>query len=232
MSFQLALQIGGWLIGVPLEILIIAAVLRQDYSRYPFFFLYILADFLTTAIDISVTIAYYSRVPGARGARVLWYWINEGILQTLVFALVVSLIYHATAQIRSRRLVRTALVIGATIFAAASFFIHYGRHLQLSTWMTPWSRDLNFTSAILDLALWAMLIASREKDRRLLILSGALGIQFTGEAIGEAIRGLTHNVNVVYAGNLVIMTANLVVLYIWWQAFRYRALVPRRVAPK
>ena len=52
--------------------------------------------------------------------------------------------------------------------------------------MTPWTRDLNFCSAILDLALWALLIAAREKDHRLLLLSGGLGIQFTGEAIGES----------------------------------------------
>ncbi len=32
--------------------------------------------------------------------------------------------------------------------------------------MTPWARDLNFGSAILDMALWAMSIARRQKDSR------------------------------------------------------------------
>jgi len=37
--------------------------------------------------------------------------------------------------------------------------------------MTPWTCDLNFCSAILDLRCWMMLIAAREKDHRLLLLS-------------------------------------------------------------
>ena len=94
--------------------------------------------------------------------------------------------------------------------------------------MTPWTRDLNFGSAVLDLGLWTLLIASREKDRRLLMLSGALGIQFAGEAIGGSIRNLAVAIYgptaqarpLLMTGNVLIMVANLVCMYIWWQAFR------------
>ena len=170
-------------------------------------------------IDISVNAAYYARIPGAKGHRVLWYWTNEGIMQALVFALVISLIYHATKNIGPRRVVRIVLVAGAFLFAGISFLVHYGTDLNLSVWMTPWSRDLNFCSAILDLALWAMLIGSREKDRRILLLSGSLGIQFTSEAIGEAIRAISGTGGVI-AGNVLMLAANLAVLYIWWRTFR------------
>jgi hypothetical protein len=213
-------QICGWIIGLSLQLLLIAALQRHYLRRYPLFLLYILADFLTSVIDMSLMLAVYANVAGMKGRRVWWYWVNEGILQVLLFALIVSLIYYATAKIGSRRLMRTALVAGAILFAGASFLIHYRPHLVVSAWMTPWSRDLNFSSAILDLALWAMLISSREKDRRLLIISGGLGIQFTGEAIGEAIRGLTTNLTVVHTGSVIIMIVNLGVLYIWRQAFR------------
>ena len=89
--------------------------------------------------------------------------------------------------------------------------------------MTPWSSNLNFCSAILDLALWALLIASREKDQRLLMLSGALGIQFTGEAIGHALRNLSrrnHSTLMVSLGNAVAVLTYLAFLYILWQTFR------------
>lgn len=216
---QFVLQVTAWTIGVALELLIIGALLQGHYRRYPFFFVYCLGNFLTTVIDISVNAAHFAGVPGFKGIRVRWYWVNEGIMQALVFALVISLIYHATKSIGPRRVVRASLVTAATLFAGISFLVHYGPHLMLSTWMTPWSRDLNFCSAILDLALWAMLIGSRENDKRLLLLSGSLGIQFTAEAIGEAIRAIS-GIRGVFAGNVLMVVANLIVLYIWWRTFR------------
>jgi len=84
--------------------------------------------------------------------------------------------------------------------------------------MTPWARDLNFGSAILDVALWAMLIAKRRKDSRVLMLSGALGIMFSGEAIGGSLRNLSR-ASVLPGGVLMVFTY-LVFLYIWWQTFR------------
>ncbi len=39
--------------------------------------------------------------------------------------------------------------------------------------MTPWTRDLNFGAAILDMGLWALLIGSQRKDRKLLLVTGA-----------------------------------------------------------
>jgi len=91
--------------------------------------------------------------------------------------------------------------------------------------MTPWTRDLNLCSAILDMALWALLIASRDKDYCLLLLSGGLGIRFTGEAIGTSLRQLalsTRSRPLSLSGGVLMVLANLVFLYVWWQAFRRR----------
>jgi hypothetical protein len=144
--------------------------------------------------------------------------LDEGVLQALIFAVVVSLVYHATAKLGSRRIVRASLIGGPILIAGASFLFHFEHGVVAGTWMTPWTRDLSVGSTILDLALWAMLIASREKDRRLLMLSGALGIHFTGEAIGESLRYLSRST--VFPGNVIIMLTHLLFLYIWWQALR------------
>ena len=90
-------------------------------------------------------------------------------------------------------------------------------------WMVPWTQDMNVGSAILDLGLWTMLISSRHGDRRLLLISGALGMQFAGEAIGYAISNLSiaktiNSLNL--AGSIVTMLADLACLYVWWQTFR------------
>jgi hypothetical protein len=85
-------------------------------------------------------------------------------------------------------------------------------------WMTLWSRDLNFTSAVLDLALWAMLLGSRKRETRLLLLSGGMGIQFTGEAIGQSMREWLPWA--FSPGDMLILLVNVACLWIWWQALR------------
>lgn len=226
---QFALQVCGFVVGLPLELLIIAALVRGPYKRFPALFAYIVVTFLTTVIEIPANIAYYRGEGQALRSRAFYYWLNERVLLVLLFLVVVTLIWHATAQMRSRRLVRLTLVVGPILLAAVSFLIHYNPNASgPGEWMTPWTRDLNFGSAILDLGLWTLLVASREKDRLLLMLSGALGIQFTGEAIGGSLRNLAVAIYgrtlqarpLILTGNVLMMAADLVCMYIWWQAFR------------
>jgi len=99
-----------------------------------------------------------------------------------------------------------------------SLVVHHQPGVKMGKWMTPWTRDLNFCAAILDLGLWALLIRSREKDYRLLMVSGALGIQFAARAMGEALREISGTA--VPVAGVMIMLANLTCTYIWWQAFR------------
>jgi hypothetical protein len=220
---RFAIQLCGVVIGLPLELLIIAALLRGGYRRFPLVFAYTIADFLTTVVELPSGVGYIRSLPWAANAYAALYWFDETVLQILVYAVVMSLIYQATGKLRSRRIVRVSLIAGAILFAGISFLIHRDPALNVGSFMTPWIRDLNFCSAIFDLALWALLIASREKDHRLLLLSGGLGIQFTGEAIGESTRDLairSHSRPISLFGNSLIMLTNLLFLYIWRQALR------------
>jgi hypothetical protein len=67
-----------------------------------------------------------------------------------------------------------------------------------------------------------ILVAARKSDHRLLLICGALGMQFTAEAIGEAIVTLSmpHHENIFLTGSVVAVAGNLVCLYVWWQTFR------------
>jgi hypothetical protein len=90
-------------------------------------------------------------------------------------------------------------------------------------WMTPWTRDLKFCGAILDLALWGLLVSSRDREPRLLLLTGGMGIMFAGEAIGSAIQNLSipyESYALYYGGHLFQVLASALFLYVWWQAFR------------
>ena len=220
---RLAIQLCGLAIGLPLQLLIIGTLLRGGYRRFPFLFAYMVGDFLTTVVEVPSAVGYDRGMQWAVHAFPAVRWFNVVVMQVLVYAVVMSLIYQATGQLRSRRIVRVSLIAGAILFAAISFLIHRDPALNTGSFMTPWIRDLSFCSAILDMALWALLIVSRGMDHQLLLLSGGLGIQFTGEAIGEsivqlALRTRSHTMSL--TGAVVVLLADLVFLYIWWQALR------------
>jgi hypothetical protein len=220
---RLALQIAGWAFGLPLEILIISALLRGSYRRFPFIFAYIVIDFITTVLEMPAELNYVRY--GSQGSVMyaVLYWTDEFVLQFLIYAVVLSLIYDVTRDLRSRRVVRISLIAGAVLIAGVSFLLHYSPGLNQGSYMTPWLRDLNFCSAILDLGLWALLLASRSRDHQMLLLSGALGIKFAGESIGESVRQLairSRSKPISLTGNVIIMLANIFFFYVWWQALR------------
>lgn len=200
----------------PLILLLIAALLRGGYKRYPFLFAYAVAAFLTAVVEMA------AQVGSASGARLAhswatYYWVDDGIRQVLLFTVVISLLYRATRGITGRALTRLLLLAGAVVVAGTSFLIHYDSH-AINRWMTLWIRDLDFSSAILDLALWTILLNARKYDMELFMLSGALGIRFTGEAIGHALRSQFPSLLLV--GNTIVMLAPLPCLYIWWRVFK------------
>jgi hypothetical protein len=215
-----ALQYAAWAIGLTLEILVVQALLGGSYKKYPFIFAYTAVLILTTAVEVVAYNDYFSGVQRLARTRAFYYWVNEGVLDALIFCVVISLIYQATSLLSSRRIVRFSLISGAALFAGISFLIHHNTRAALSEWMTLWSRDLSFSAMVLDLALWAMLVASREKKRRILMLSGALGVQFSGEAIGQSLRSVSRAL--IWPGNLLILFSDLACLYVWWQTFRAR----------
>src|SRR5581483_4392067 len=212
-----ALQYLSWLIWFPLVLLVIAALLRGPYRRYPLLLTYTMASFLTAVVEMAARLGYAS---GAhlRHTFAQYYWVDDGIRQALLFTVVISLLYQATRQTRARAVVRTSLIAAAILVAAVSFLIHYDPQAVTGKWMTLWTRDLDFMSTILDLALWAILLNARKHDMELLMLSGALGIRFTGEAIGHALRNQFPAI--LLAADMTVVLANLACFYIWWQVFR------------
>jgi hypothetical protein len=223
-----AFQVAAYLFGLPLELMVIAVLLRRgEYRRYPFVFLYAVFDFLLTVIEIQPAISRSSASPEAKKQFALMFWVDERIMQVLTFVLVISLVYAATKHLRPRRTLLIGIICGTVLFAAISFWVHYDPTPPTGYYMTRWTRDLNFCAAILDLGLWVLLIGSRQKDYKLLLISGGLGIQFAGGAIGQALRDMSP-VIVRIAGDFVVIT-NLARLYIWWQAFRGK---PKPISPE
>ena len=216
--------------GLLLDVLIISALLRNGaYRRFPFILPYVVTDFLTSVIEIQPGVAF-SSIATAERKRIYSeiFWWNERVIQVLVFLIVLGMVYQATLGVRTRRTLLAGLIAATILFAGITFAIHFDPHVQTAGWIVHWTRDLNFGSAILDLVLWAILLTSRDKDTRLLMMAAGLGIQFTGAAIGHAlmVMGLSETGQII-VGDLTYLTS-LACLYIWWTALRQ----PRKAAPR
>ncbi len=229
---DLALLLCSYLVWCPLEVLAISAVMRVGVRRYPLVFAYLVVSLLAACASVPAMWAYYEGRRANGSGYIHLYWLNEGVTDALIFAVVITLIYRASSGLAIRRTVRRGLALGSVLYIGISFLIHYQSTAAIGMWMAPWTRDITFCAAILDLALWAMLIGSRSTDSRLLMLSGGMGIMFCGMAIGESFRTIAIHYRshaIVQAGNSVEQIANIVFLYVWWQTFRREAaerLVP------
>jgi hypothetical protein len=218
-----AITFVGILIWYPLQAVLITRLLHGAWRRFPLIFLFVIAELLVAVAEFPSVWAYYHGLPEAVSWRVSLYQRAEIFTQFLIFAVVLSLIFRATSSLQSRVLIQSGFLFGAALFVGISFLAHYDPRTNTGMWMTPWTRDLNVCATVLDLALWVLLMARREKDGRLLLLSGALGIQFTGQAMGNSLRTLAagHHIRwLSLTGAIMVLAAGLIRIYIWGRAFR------------
>ena len=135
----------------------------------------------------------------------------------------ISLLYRACERLRSVRPARVALILGACLVAGGTLLEHCDPSQQPGVWLTSWFRDLSFASAVIDIPLWTLLLVPRYKDRQLLLLTGGLGVEFAGDAIGNslrqmAIRSRSHPLSM--TGAIVLLAGGAFRYYTWWRALR------------
>jgi len=210
-----------WLIfaiSVALQILLLNSLRRSVYKDYAVVFGYSLVLFLTTIADGAV---FGGLISLPKSEARLFFYRNDAIRQILLFIVVISLIDRAMRSNPYRTRVRVILI--AAVVAAVSFSlqIHSSSSHLFGLWMTEVTRDLSMGSVALTLILWVMLISSRKKDSQLLMVTGGLGLQFTGEAVGQSLRQISQDHYTLYVlGNLVGGITHLLRLYVWREAFR------------
>jgi hypothetical protein len=210
-----------WLIffvSLALQIFVIGLLRRGVYKDYPFVFVYSLVLIMTTVADGAVFAGVAHMDNGL-------FYRNEALRQLLLFIVVMSLMDRAVRGRPYRGRVRLVLMLSACVAVLVSVQIHReARDLHYNLWATQVGRDLSFGSVVLTLLLWVTLISSHRKDAQLLMVTGGLGLQFTGEAIGQSMRQMSvpHHHILLLAGNLVLTASHLMRLYVWSEAFRSR----------
>jgi hypothetical protein len=218
-----AIQVGSWLLWFPLIVLVLTALLRAGVRRYPVIFAYLTISFLVNAVQVPLAYTYQ------RGNRTNGDWyqslksVADGATYLLLFCVVVTFLFKLSAPLPARRVIRTVTSTAGILLVVVSFLAHYRASVALGVWMSYWIRDVYFGAAVLDLVAWGMLVASRGRDARLLLLTGGLGIMFAGEAVAAALRSIAipyRSVALFYSGHILGVLANAAFLYIWWQTFR------------
>jgi hypothetical protein len=197
--------------GVGLQIMVLAALLRRGWRRFKGLFAYVVVLLLTTGIEAEAFYNpdIYSRMSG-------YYWANDAVRQVLIFFLVLSLI--RAGMVCDQGLLKGSRLLGPGVAAFSIISLYMTRDPEFGVWMTQLSRNLGFVAVVLNLALWAVLIRSQQRDRTLLMISGGMGIQMAGKAIGHSLRQVSQVT--VLPGDLIIVLSHLFCLYVWWQALR------------
>ena len=193
---------------------------RGEYKNYSFVFAYSLVLFFTTIWDgliFSHTLSFPKAVAD------LYFYRNEAVRQFMLFGVVIALTNRSLTSYRHRDRGRILLTLIVLSSVCVSLYIHSASAGRFILWMTQVARDLSFAAVVLTLLLWLILISSRKKEYQLLMVIGGLGLQFTGEAIGQSLRQIglhDHNGPILIVGNLIAGLAQVLRLYVWSQAFR------------
>jgi hypothetical protein len=201
-----------------LQVFVIGSLRRGAFKDYAIVFGYCLVLLFTTVFDGLVFGGAISMTKQESG--VIFYR-NESVRQFMLFAVVISLIDRSLQAYPYRARVRAGLILAMLAAVSISLEIHSASSGKFIYWMTQVTRDLSFASVVLTLVLWLILISSGRKDHQLLMVTGGLGLQFTGEAIGQSLRQISQNhVSLFILGNLIGGMTHLLRLYVWREAFR------------
>jgi hypothetical protein len=189
-------------------------------------FLYVAWELLATA-TLSIADIYYHGSTHMVGAAqtaanrfyARLYWTNDVAVDLLRFILVIVLIRKAAEGTkRAPRGVLIGLIVAMVVLPFLLFHSAFDPWPS-SAWFNSTSELMNFGAAIMNLMLWAALIASRKRDPQLLMVSAGLGIVVTGTAISYGVRHLIGNSAFGTVGYFLLNLTQLGGWLIWCRAF-------------
>jgi hypothetical protein len=208
------------LVGLGLQLLLLRALAGGSWRKYPLVFAYCIVLTIATGVD-----AYNFLGGGMNSVDYRkFYWINDSVLRSLLYFMVIALTYQAMEGHPKRTLVArllagsAVLIIGYSVWETWTAFPH-----RPGVVFTVLSRNLNFVAALLNMVLWSALVRRPKRDLQLLLISAGLGIEVTGEAVAHSLRTVMgrDQANLVWIPNLLAIATHLMCLAIWWFALRY-----------
>ena len=208
-------------VGIALQIVLVYNLTVKRYSiRLAYLYAYSIVLVLTDGLDLGMRILQPSLVVHA-SRMWAYYWFNDFVREFSLFLFIASLLYLAAGHSPDAKRLSQRASAAVVVIAIISGF--YFRSERLSTWATEVVRNVSFAVVFVNVALWSALIRSGEPERLPLMLSAGIGLQMTGEAMGQALRSspIRHRFHsVVLIGNLVLILSHILCLLTWLYALR------------
>src|SRR5579862_2949715 len=168
-------------------------LLRGPFHKYPLVLVYVAWAFvgntalttMDTILNGSVVGVSYSTETAGQRLYARLYFGNALAIGLFQLLLVIVLIYQALPEGSNRRSLRRVLAVMAIIAIAPPFVLFHPKFTGPGSASCYFSTDqfLSFGAALMNLALWAVLIGSKRRDPQLLKVSAGLGVIVTGAAI-------------------------------------------------
>lgn len=200
-------------VAVVLQVLILRGLIRIGVKQYLLLTFYIISQFLGTIVIFAARLGSEGYTDSARK----YFWTVEILQEFLVFLTIADFTIRLLSEQPSGARFARWLIGGSVVIVGAILLIHH--RPDLNQWMTPVSRDLSFLATLLNLILWTALLRAKDGKRRMLMISGGLGIQQAGSALGHGIRLLWEIwrpfVNI---GNAVLWLSYPLSLYVLYRA--------------
>jgi hypothetical protein len=212
-------------LGVALQIMVLSAMLRGLWSRYPLVFSYVVVSFFATVTQESFSY-YFGRASNAYREA---YWIGDFAGTFLLLLVIIHLIRTAMVNHPRRSEVYWGLMLGmaATAVASILFVNGYSRGFRLGRLLTELGRNYYFSAVLLNAILWVTLMRVQHPDRMVYLFSSGLGLKLTGAAIAHALRLTTSGQTYWFAANQILIFSYLASLYVWYVAVkRFSTAVP------
>ena len=199
------------------QLMVMWAMLRGTWSRYPLVFGYVLVSFFGTVTQASFQ--YYFGRQSVAYARA--YWLADLAGAFLVLLVIIHLIRRAMTTHPWRDHVYWGLTLGMALTGVASvlFVGDYSRGFRLGRLLTELSRNYYFSAVLLNAILWITLMRVQHPDRQVYLFSSGLGLKLTGAAIAHAVR-LTTSSGYWFAANQILFYSHLASLYVLYLAVR------------
>jgi hypothetical protein len=203
-------------ISIAIQAAVIIFLLRGAFRRYPLLLIYSVLQLAATVVE-----EYVYRAFGQSSAVYgKLYWTDEVILDLLLFLMVITLTYQALEGSPLRAMMGRLLGVVGVMVLVVPFVLFSARRFS-TPWFDGTSQLLNFGAAIMNLALWTALIATKRRDPLLLKVSAGLGVAVTGAAIAFGLRRFTQIESIPQQlADLFKTVTYLASVAIWCWAFR------------
>ncbi|MFM2123754.1 MAG: hypothetical protein RL328_205 [Acidobacteriota bacterium] len=202
--------------GLVLQFAALILLLRGPVARYFPLFLY-----LMTVLGFSLGQMWvYSSAGTSSRLYFQLYWAGELLSDLLALVMIIQLTSRALEGNAMRAPLMRLLLVISGIALLVPFVLFASQPLTLR-WNQSVAQLLNFGAALMNLALWTAIVASKNKDRQLMKVSAGLGLMVAAAALTLGVRQFTHQGDILRTiADYVYRLAQIAGPAIWCWAFR------------